>query len=188
MAKSFPNTGATVIDSAADLPAASAALEGILMFQKDTNELKICDGSSWVSVINTDNTPMDAWSSWTPTAFTQSTNITATYNNAYKKIGKLVFVRFQASISAGGTANNNIFVTVPSALAMASGVPAYYMVGVGSYYNGSRYPFFVMNNSSTTVLRFKPVTNTVDGILGTDSFTGALTSGQLDFTAVWQGV
>ena len=55
MAKSFPNTGATVIDSAADLPTASAALEGILMFQKDTNELKICDGASWVSVSDTNN-------------------------------------------------------------------------------------------------------------------------------------
>ncbi len=54
MAKSFPNTGATVIDTSADLPAASGALEGVMMFQKDTNELKICDGSSWVSVIDTD--------------------------------------------------------------------------------------------------------------------------------------
>lgn len=54
MSKSFPNTGATVIDSSADLPAASAALEGVMMFQKDTNELKICDGSLWVSVIDTD--------------------------------------------------------------------------------------------------------------------------------------
>lgn len=57
MAKSFPNTGATVIDSSADLPTASATLEGILMFQKDTNELKICDGASWVSVVDTDATP-----------------------------------------------------------------------------------------------------------------------------------
>jgi hypothetical protein len=54
MAKSFPNTGATVIDSVADLPAASGALEGVMMFQKDTNELKICDGSSWISMLDTD--------------------------------------------------------------------------------------------------------------------------------------
>jgi hypothetical protein len=54
MAKSFPNTGATVIDSVSDLPAASADLEGVMVFQKDTNELKICDGSSWVSVVDTD--------------------------------------------------------------------------------------------------------------------------------------
>lgn len=57
MAKSFPNTGATVIDTSADLPAASGALEGVMMFQKDTNELKICDGASWVSVIDTDTPP-----------------------------------------------------------------------------------------------------------------------------------
>ena len=57
MAKSFPNTGATVIDSIADLPAASAALEGVMMFQKDSNELKICDGVAWVSVIDTDTPP-----------------------------------------------------------------------------------------------------------------------------------
>lgn len=57
MAKGFPNTGATVIDSSADLPAASAALEGVMMFQKDTNELKICDGSSWISMLDTDTPP-----------------------------------------------------------------------------------------------------------------------------------
>jgi hypothetical protein len=57
MAKSFPNTGATVIDTSADLPAASAALEGVMMFQKDTNELKICDGSSWISMLDTDTPP-----------------------------------------------------------------------------------------------------------------------------------
>lgn len=54
MAKGFPNTGVTVVDSSADLPVASAALEGVLMFQKDSNELKICDGSGWVSVVDTD--------------------------------------------------------------------------------------------------------------------------------------
>jgi hypothetical protein len=57
MAKSFPNTGATVIDTVADLPAASGALEGVMMFQKDTNELKICDGSSWISMLDTDVPP-----------------------------------------------------------------------------------------------------------------------------------
>lgn len=72
MAKSFPNTGATVIDSAADLPAASAALEGILMFQKDTNELKICDGASWVSVVDTDTPP--AMQLILPTSVVNGTN------------------------------------------------------------------------------------------------------------------
>lgn len=52
MAKSFPNTGATVIDATADLPGSPS--EGMMVFQKDTNELKIYDGASWVSVIDTD--------------------------------------------------------------------------------------------------------------------------------------
>ena len=68
MAKSFPNTGATVIDATADLPGSPS--EGMMVFQKDTNELKIYDGASWVSMLDTDNAPMDAWTSWTPAAST----------------------------------------------------------------------------------------------------------------------
>jgi hypothetical protein len=55
MAKSFPNTGATVIDAVGDLPASPS--EGMMVFQKDTNELKIYDGSVWVSMLDTDTVP-----------------------------------------------------------------------------------------------------------------------------------
>jgi hypothetical protein len=55
MAKSFPNTGATVIDATADLPGSPS--EGMMVFQKDTNELKIYDGASWVSMLDTDTPP-----------------------------------------------------------------------------------------------------------------------------------
>lgn len=57
MAKSFTNLGATIVDTVADLPTASASLEGLLYYQKDTNELKICDGSSWISMLDTDTPP-----------------------------------------------------------------------------------------------------------------------------------
>ncbi len=56
MAKSFPNTGATVIDAVGDLPASSS--EGMMVFQKDTNELKIYDGASWISMLDTDTPPI----------------------------------------------------------------------------------------------------------------------------------
>ena len=72
MSKAFPNTGATVIDSVADLPAASADLEGVMVFQKDTNELKICDGSGWVSVVDTDAPP--GLELISPTSVTNATN------------------------------------------------------------------------------------------------------------------
>ena len=55
MAKSFPNTGVTIIDSVSDLP--GSPVEGLMVFQKDSNELKIFDGSSWVSVVDTDTPP-----------------------------------------------------------------------------------------------------------------------------------
>jgi hypothetical protein len=57
MAKSFTNLGATIVDTVADLPTASASLEGLLYYQKDTNELKICDGSRWISMLDTDSPP-----------------------------------------------------------------------------------------------------------------------------------
>lgn len=56
MAKAFPNTGVTIIDSSSDLTGFSPS-EGLMVFQKDTNELKIYDGSAWKSVIDTDSRP-----------------------------------------------------------------------------------------------------------------------------------
>lgn len=55
MAKSFAGLGATIIDASADLP--SSPVEGLMVFQKDTNELKIYDGSSWISMLDTDTPP-----------------------------------------------------------------------------------------------------------------------------------
>ena len=79
MAKAFPNTGVTIIDSSSDLPAASVGLEGVLMFQKDTNELKICDGSNWISVIDTDTPPTAARLAQTNV---QSKTMTGTWTNS----------------------------------------------------------------------------------------------------------
>lgn len=57
MAKAFAGLGATVVDNVSDLPSAAASLEGMLVFQKDTNQLKICDGASWVTMLDTDSPP-----------------------------------------------------------------------------------------------------------------------------------
>ena len=55
MGKTFANTGATVVDSSGDLPAASAGLEGLMFFVKDSNKVMVCSGSSWVEVNDLDN-------------------------------------------------------------------------------------------------------------------------------------
>lgn len=89
MAKSFLGTGVTIIDTSSDLPAASAALEGVMAFQKDTNELKICDGSVWRSVIDTDAPPSICLMN--PTSVVNATNTN----------GKITFSA-QSSISVNG--------------------------------------------------------------------------------------
>lgn len=55
MAKAFSGLGATICDATADLP--SSPIEGLIVYQKDTNELKIYDGAVWVSVLDTDTPP-----------------------------------------------------------------------------------------------------------------------------------
>ena len=55
MAKSFPNTGATV-GLAADRTALTSPFAGMQFFETDTKALYLYNGSAWVSMLNT-NTP-----------------------------------------------------------------------------------------------------------------------------------
>lgn len=55
MAKAFPGLGATVCDTISDLP--TSPTEGMIAYQKDTNELKIHDGSNWITMLDTDTPP-----------------------------------------------------------------------------------------------------------------------------------
>jgi hypothetical protein len=82
MAKSFAGLGATIIDTVSDLP--SSPVEGLMVFQKDTNELKIYDGSLWVSVVDTD-TP-NGLVLINSTSFTSSTgfNLDNVFSNTFK--------------------------------------------------------------------------------------------------------
>jgi hypothetical protein len=50
MPRSFSTTGTTIVDTAADIPTASAAYEGVMVFQKDTDRALVCNGSAWVIV------------------------------------------------------------------------------------------------------------------------------------------
>jgi len=104
MAKSFPNTGATVIDSVADLPAASAALEGLMVFQKDSNELKICDGSSWVSVVDTDTPP--ALELIATNTFSAATS--TSFQNKFSTIYDNYRIIFTTTATSAGQPNLNL--------------------------------------------------------------------------------
>jgi len=128
MAKSFPNTGATVIDATADLPGSPS--EGMMVFQKDTNELKIYDGAVWVSMLDTDTPPAmvliqpTSVSGCTNTggnisySATTSMNVNGVFTSAYEN-----YVIEHYTFTSTASVTNGIFVLT------ASGSPS-----IASYY------------------------------------------------------
>lgn len=100
MAKSFPNTGATVIDATADLPGSPS--EGMMVFQKDTNELKIYDGASWVSMLDTDTPPALVYLSTSTFTNVASTTITNCFNTSYDNYKVFITCYGTAATQQGG--------------------------------------------------------------------------------------
>lgn len=90
MAKAFPNTGVTIIDSSSDLTGFSPS-EGLMVFQKDTNELKIYDGSNWISVVDTDAPPGLVYLGSTALSFgTSGQTVNNLFSSSYENY-KLLF-------------------------------------------------------------------------------------------------
>ena len=188
MAKSFPNTGATVIDTVADLPAASSALKGVMMFQKDTNELKICDGTSWIITNDLDNTNgvpstlnpfFSGYSSWTPIIGQgATTNITKSSTRAfYIQVGKFVHGYFEVIISGTGTASNTVSISLPVTI-KSSGFKAFTTIGTCNLYNASNvtvYPGFINMGGALVVSQNSYVNGTQ--YLGINNFGEALANG-----------
>ena len=90
MAKSFPNTGTTVIDAVGDLPASPS--EGMMVFQRDTNELKIYDGAVWRSMLDTDTPPGKVLvyaNTWSGNPFDVTNVFTSAYANYYVEISNI---------------------------------------------------------------------------------------------------
>jgi len=102
MPRSFSTTGTTIVDTAADIPTASAAYEGVMVFQKDTNELKICDITNWRSIVDTDTPP--SLSLITANSFTASSGVTidGVFSSAFTNYRLLVNI---TAASGGGYLN-----------------------------------------------------------------------------------
>ena len=130
-----------------------------------------------------------AWTAWTP-AFTQGVSVSLSANTSkYLKIGSLAIVRCNVTFSSTGTTANNIFCTLPAAIAHVTN-QGYLECGSGDLYvsaNTGRYGFLCKMNNSATQMSFKPTTTDIDYILGSAIFAGALVSGnQLSFTGMWE--
>lgn len=179
MAKSFPNTGATVIDATADLPGSPS--EGMMVFQKDTNELKIYDGSSWVSMLDTDNAPMAAWTTWTPVIGQNGTKTITNTNSKYLQLGKLIVARCNVLITQAGTAGNYIYCSYPITPA------AYSDTSIGSFFygptgNATRYTGSVITNSVGLLFQ----THNINNVLGITPSFATVNGDFLSFTVVYE--
>ena len=173
MAKGFPNVGATVIDSSADLPTAGAALEGVMVFQKDTNELKICDGSSWVSVVDTDVPPAMQIMNPTSVAGTGVTNSggNITFSSAttvsVNGVFTSAFDNYKLIINmTGNSINGSLWLRMRSSGTDNSSAN-YTYAGLNSYSgssitsavtSGGTATFFIASNMDTTYYPNMPVT------------------------------
>lgn len=82
MAKQYTNLGVTIIDATADLPA--SPVEGLIVYQKDTNEIKIYDGSAWKSVIDTDTPPGLVLITSTSYSGATSANFNNVFNSGFR--------------------------------------------------------------------------------------------------------
>jgi len=154
--------------------------EGLEIYETDTNKVLVYDGSAWVTTAY-----LGQFDSYTPT-ITQGATVSKTVvQSNYTKIGRRVTGTLLLNLTSSGTANNIITVTLPHTARYG----AYQVTGTGYLYyaaGGTRVPFYVMFNSTTT-MQFSQTADTVGPLLGQtgSSFAAAVVSGDaitVDYT------
>jgi hypothetical protein len=126
-----------------------------------------------------------AWTDWTPTV-TQSGAVTRNILRAkYTKIGRIVHIMGNVSITGPGTAANQVVIGGLPVLASTSG---FQRIGVAGLFDSSA------NDDFTGILRFANTNNTLNmlstranGTLGSTSFTAALAGGDaIEFSGTYE--
>ena len=151
--------GNTIVCASTTRP--SVPFEGQEIYETDTNQKLIYNGSSWIETGDLDNTngvpsglaPLfSAWTAWTPT-ITQTGNVTKTVTSAtYLQIGKLVFAEFNLSVTGSGTGTVGITVSLPVTAKSKSGV----RIGIGAIFDASTNTQYsgVCFQASTTAISY----------------------------------
>lgn len=202
MSRVYPNYGATVVATSSDLPSASAGLEGLMFYVKDSNKVVVCSGSSWVEVSDLDNTNafseaasdlnnfFSAWTSFTPTLSGGSWAAgNGTFSTAYIKVGKLVVYRgrFVFGSTTVKDASNGLSISVPVTMASTVG-----LVGSASYLDSGVANFMgLITPGSTTTINPQAVTvsgSSVQhsGVVTNNPFTWA-TNDEIRWTVTYEG-
>jgi hypothetical protein len=101
MAKSFPNTGATV-GLAADRSALSSPFAGMQFFETDTKALYLYNGSAWVNMLDTDTPPGLVFINKTTFTTSSSVEVDNVFTSVFNRYHVLLTV--SATSSASSTA------------------------------------------------------------------------------------
>ena len=115
--------------------------------------------------------PDVAWTAYTPTISQGATNnIAKTGGAAYTRVGRLVTVKMDLTLTGAGTAAQPVRVSLPITPSAANALP----VGAGLLYDAS----LADNHSFLAILEttalFGMLATRVSGVLGTQQFTAAL--------------
>lgn len=186
MPRSFSTTGTTIVDTSADIPTASAAYEGVMVFQKDTNELKICDGASWIVASS-----MAAWNTYTPILYQGATVVSKTVDSArYLRMGKFAAIQVRMTVTGSGAANSGVQVSLPADLAPASR-GSFYPQGVGVIYDASaaQLGMYAVDLVTYGLAIFFSTSGTFDNSAGNSgtTFSAALANNdRVGFTAIYE--
>lgn len=126
---------------------------------------------SWQDVV-----PLGAWTTFTPT-LTQSATVTKTVTYArYTKIGRLVIAQVALAVTGAGTASNAVLIGLPVAALNSAAIED---IGTGHIFDASAVLVYKghATYASTTTIQLRPSSTTTTGVLGADTFTAALASG-----------
>ena len=103
-----------VIDNTAARPA--SPYEGQVIFQKDTDQLLVWNGSSWV-IPNTvaQTTAFGSWQSWSPTITSDGGTLSSTsvLTARYSQINKTVICALDVRVTGVGSAAGGLVFTLP---------------------------------------------------------------------------
>lgn len=161
------------------IPASSTArpqapVEGMVIWEDDTDTLYAYDGSLWISLANFSSTEF----TYTPTV-TQSGSVTVTVNHvAYQKIGRRVIGNILLSVSGSGTGGNAIIISLPHATSSTTG----FALGHGYLFDSSAssyYPFIAYRQGTSSMSLLRTAHEGTTPFLGISGFSAGLASGDI---------
>jgi hypothetical protein len=165
------------IGTAAGRP--SAPMTGKMYYETDLDQLSLYD-ATWREIT------LGQWVSYTPVVAQPSTGIAATINYArYMKIGRLVKVQANISVTGAGTSGQAISMSLPITGVTPSlngntiGTMEVYDLSSGVVYGG-----FAVQNTTTTVVARHYSASGAGNSIGTGTASFALANGDQIFTNI----